>query len=306
MKCDDCLNLLAEYIDGEVLESDAERINTHLITCAGCTKEFGLLTAEQELFARYDRELEITPAMWNAVQARTATEQQPVVSRERFKLGWLTGLMAMPRIGFAFSGALAVLIVAVVIGVMYLQTQPQPVPVEKGVASTQGPPPPPPIFDKGPQLPAKNTAKAEPAQYLADIKQPDRANPSIIKTAAPVDQNDVLFTDASDIEDQETAEHVQQAQNLLKSIRNLQLSDSDDEIDVTYEKQTSRRLLNENVVLRRDAEMAGKFPAKTLLSSLEPFLLDIANLPDKTTSGELRQIKDRVQKTEIVAALQSY
>jgi hypothetical protein len=138
------------------------------------------------------------------------------------------------------------------------------------------------------------------------VKHPDRRSPELIKTAVPVDQNDVLFTDASDIEDKETAEHVQQAQNLLKSIRNLQLGDSDDEIDVTYEKTTSRRLLNENVVLRRDAEMAGKFPAKTLLSSLEPFLLDIANLPDKTTPGELRQIKDRVQKTEIVAALQSY
>jgi len=52
--------------------------------------------------------------------------------------------------------------------------------------------------------------------------------------------------------------------------------------------------------------MAGKFPAKTLLGSLEPFLIDIANLPDKSTASELREIKDRVQKTEIVAALQGY
>ncbi|HMJ24630.1 MAG TPA: zf-HC2 domain-containing protein, partial [Pyrinomonadaceae bacterium] len=72
MKCDDCLNLLAEYSDGEVTDSEAERISAHLITCAVCAKEFELVTAEQELFARYDRELEITPAMWSAVSARTA------------------------------------------------------------------------------------------------------------------------------------------------------------------------------------------------------------------------------------------
>jgi hypothetical protein len=307
MKCDDCLNLLTEYIDGEAIESEAERISAHLITCAGCSKEFGQLKGEQDIFARYDRELEITPAMWNAVQARTAAGNRPVVSHEKSNpLGWLTGLFAIPRFGFAFSGALALSIAAVVIGVMYLRTQPQPMATANEVASTQGPLPPPPIYNAAPRPPTTGAPKdLGPTKYVAEVR-PVRSNPLILNTSAPADQNDVLFTDASDIEDKETAEHVQQAQNLLKSIRNLQLGDSDDEIDVSYEKTTSRRLLNENVVLRRDAEMAGKFPAKTLLSSLEPFLLDIANLPDKTTPGELRQIKDRVQKTEIVAALQSY
>src|SRR5439155_24554576 len=122
-------------------------------------------------------------------------------------------------------------------------------------------------------------------------------------------QEDVLYRDDdyTKIEDKDTANHIEQAENLLRSIRNLQLSDdNDDEVDVSYEKAMSRRLLNENVVLRRDAEMAGKFPAKSLLGDLEPFLIDIANLPDKTTPNELRAIKERVQKTEIVAALRSY
>ena len=122
------------------------------------------------------------------------------------------------------------------------------------------------------------------------------------------DQSDVLFTDAaySDIEDKATAHHVAQAENLLRSVRSLQVSDDDEEVDVSYEKAESRRLLNENIVLRRDAEMAGRFPAKKLLGELEPFLIDIANLPDKTTPTDLRVIKERVQKTEIVAALRSY
>jgi len=125
---------------------------------------------------------------------------------------------------------------------------------------------------------------------------------------AGANQSDVLFTDVaySAAEEEETQKHIEQAQNLLRSVRNIEFSEDDTEVDVSYEKALSRQLLNENVVLRRDAEMSGKFPVKTLLSSLEPFLLDIANLPDKTSPDDLRVIKDRVEKTEIVAALHSY
>ena len=37
MKCDDCRNLLPEYIDGEAIETEAEQITAHLITCARCS-----------------------------------------------------------------------------------------------------------------------------------------------------------------------------------------------------------------------------------------------------------------------------
>jgi hypothetical protein len=75
---------------------------------------------------------------------------------------------------------------------------------------------------------------------------------------------------------------------------------------VSYDKALSRRLLIENVVLRRDAEMKAKFPTKTLLADLEPLLIDIANLPDRAKAEDLRAIKERVKKTEIVAALVDY
>ena len=58
--------------------------------------------------------------------------------------------------------------------------------------------------------------------------------------------------------------------------------------------------------MRRDAEMKAKFPTKTLLADLEPLLIDIANLPDRARPEDVRVIKERVQKTEIVAALLDY
>jgi hypothetical protein len=52
--------------------------------------------------------------------------------------------------------------------------------------------------------------------------------------------------------------------------------------------------------------MKAKFPTKTLLADLEPLLIDIANLPDHARPEEVRAIKERVDKTEIVAALIEY
>jgi anti-sigma factor RsiW len=310
MKCDDCLNLLEEYIDGEAIETDAEQINTHLITCAACNSEFEALRAEQEVFARYDRELNISPAMWSAIQERTAAERHIAQSSQFNPRAWLAGLFTAPRFGLAFSGAMAVLIAAIVIGVMYLRTQPQPSAPQAVVRTiTPGPIPPPPIYATSPSSPVKsNVNEIVTSQYVGPVNAPAKSNVAMVKTSSVTDQNDVLFSDIaySDIENKDTADHIAQAQNLLRTIRSIHLAGENDEVDVTYEKSMSRRLLDENVVLRRDAETSGKYPVKALLGDLEPFLIDIANLPDKTTQSELRAINDRVQKTEIVAALQSY
>src|SRR6267142_1957250 len=101
MKCDDCLNLLTEYIDREVDEHEAAQVRAHLITCATCTSEYEALMAEQEIYVRYDRELTISPSMWNAIEARTAVEGRPG-NRSSWRAS-LAGLFAIPRFGFAFS-----------------------------------------------------------------------------------------------------------------------------------------------------------------------------------------------------------
>src|SRR5262249_57522335 len=102
MKCDDCLNLLEAYLDGEASEHDSELVRTHLATCSICANEFEALMAESELYARYDREIQISPAVWNGIAARIATET-PAVNEQRSDLrGWFAGLFADPRFGFAF------------------------------------------------------------------------------------------------------------------------------------------------------------------------------------------------------------
>ncbi|HEY6403940.1 MAG TPA: hypothetical protein VI479_21135, partial [Blastocatellia bacterium] len=101
----------------------------------------------------------------------------------------------------------------------------------------------------------------------------------------------------------ETIRHFEKAQLMLRSFRNASAA-KDSAADLAYERQLSRRLLYQNILLRRDAEMKGNMPAEEALSNLEPVLLDIANLPDNPASGELGWIRERLQRKELIASLQ--
>jgi hypothetical protein len=112
----------------------------------------------------------------------------------------------------------------------------------------------------------------------------------------------------------ETIKHFEKAQILLRSFRNASVPkaaagerrgpDGSIPIDLSYEKEMSRKLLQQNVLLRRDAEMKGNLPTEEALDSLEPFLLDIANLPDNPSLGDLSGIRDRLRRKEMIASLQ--
>ncbi len=306
MKCDDCLNLLEVYLDGEAGERNSEHVQEHLMKCAGCTSAFEALTAENELFARYDRELEISPAVWNGIAAQIAADGNGA-ARSKFSFSeWFAGLFAMPSFRFA-APAMAFALIAIVVGVAYWRTR-QPAPQappqvaqrENGTQVAPKPDEPQRVVPSGDQK-SNNDGRAEPIVAM----NPKQSKPKLHRAA---EQTELIWIDAgySDMEDKDTATHLEQAEKLLISVRSIELTDDDQEVDVSYEKSESRRLLNENIVLRRDAEMAGKFPAKSVLGSLEPFLIDIANLPDKAPVKDLRQIRDRVQKTEIVAELRGY
>ena len=279
MKCEVCLEHLEEYLDGEVAAETQEQIDAHLITCTECSTSFATLTAEQELFARYDRDIEVPPFMWTRVAAHTVAE------RNVPKRGWLS-----------LAGAIAVTLIVIATGVVYLSSTKTS---EPKIAKSPSQPP-----NANPVL--QSVSSVAPKDEVIAYRKKRRVRPPIAHV--PTDQSDVLSSDVAylDMDDQDTATHIEQSKLLLRSIKNVAIADNDDEIDVTYDKALSRRLLNENVVLRRDAEMKAKFPTKMLLADLEPFLIDIANLPDRARAEDVRVIKERVQKTEIVAALVDY
>ncbi|HEV2704509.1 MAG TPA: zf-HC2 domain-containing protein [Pyrinomonadaceae bacterium] len=98
--------------------------------------------------------------------------------------------------------------------------------------------------------------------------------------------------------------HVEQAQLLLRSFRNVRLAGARGASDLAEERRRSQKLLYRNIVLRREAATKGDLPVERVLSSLEPILIDIANLPDRPEGDEVLAIRQRMERKNIVAMLQ--
>ena len=118
--------------------------------------------------------------------------------------------------------------------------------------------------------------------------------------------DDLLRRAENVTDDSKTARHVEQAQLLLRSFRNARPADVGTRAssDIAYDKRQSEKLLYQNIVLRREAASRGNLPIESLLDSLEPILIDIANLPDRPAPADVREINERMRRKNLVAMLQ--
>jgi len=159
--------------------------------------------AEEELFARYDRELAVPADLWAAIETGIAPA-------ERSSLAWWARIAAGIVLTIGLSS-------------LFLLSRTK----EETIASVILPEPSAVIVER-----QERNEKTVP--QIKRIKKPIHTdNPGVLST-------DIGF----DLDEQETAKHIEQTENLLRSIRNVPLSDSDDEVDVSYDKALSRRLLS--------------------------------------------------------------
>jgi hypothetical protein len=377
MRCEDCLPLIEDYFDGEVKGRNEELMASHLAACETCAAALDALSFEQEIYTRYDRGLEVTPALWARVSAEIAREPLPA-SREpkrpflsRLREGFAAALVALAARP-ALASSLALLVVGVTAGSLWLANKkPTDAPAQVAVnvpGRSAVNNPPSVVKNNDANVPAAMTPdkvmesgdpdavepyrddsrKHSPEEYaagqrtrvtraggareidvatlLADAPAA-AANPNIVvfkadeHATAPDDASilvnaalsnasavSVVTSDARllDPEEKDVARHVEQTQMLLRSFQNSRTADDTNTVNVAYERKLSRKLLAENATLRLDAETRGDKDTRQVLDSIEPFLLDIANLREQPSREEVRSIKERVTKNEIIAALQVY
>jgi hypothetical protein len=151
---------------------------------------------------------------------------------------------------------------------------------------------------------ARNTdISAPPDLHVPELLPPPRAAnaPSYITINATAPTNaPVRPVDAGTL----AARHVEQASLLLRAFRNARPDDEDAAGDLSYAKRRARQLFYQNIVLRREAASEGNVQLASLLDSLEPILIDIANLPDAPHADDLRAIRERIGRKNLVALLE--
>jgi len=370
MKCEECLQDIEEYFDGELEEPTAVRLSAHLASCSACATAAEALRLETEAYRRYDRPIAVTPAMWPAIKARIENEtpsRTPLPGVNPF--GWLAGAFNLPRLAPTLA-AIALIALGSSFGVMYFkrahETEPERVRIDSSIinphsgndiakateantgaaasqtnvhgdSSEKSPGPRRVIVPRRKSItgdsdhlrsfaggagranvPGQNNQLRTQAAKVSRSVERLPAQASLVELSQPdasTDARNVFANAGSDTNrdlsdpDAEWRTHAERAQILLRSFRNVPFakgtSNRGPAIDVAYERRQSKKLLYDNIVLRREAAARGDRSAERLLDNLEPILLDIANLPERPLSGDVRSIEQRMRKEEIVARLQA-
>ena len=123
MKCEACQSVIEDFFDGELGSKQADAVAMHLADCSACAASLAELRREHDIYARYEREIEVTPDLWSSIESRIRLEKAAIQAVPRWRQ-WLSGLVAVPHISPAFAVALVVLAIAGTVAVMsYLHSR---------------------------------------------------------------------------------------------------------------------------------------------------------------------------------------
>lgn len=297
---------VSSLIDAELPQAEAREVERHLFACSECEQLRADFLSLRSQIAAF--ETAANPAISNRELNRILSRNDRSSSR-RLRWGWST-----PAIAFA-----AMLIICAIVGLILYQSSPNTTP--NNVVVHVPSPTPSPSVERNDQ-PQPEASPKEPESSPKEPKTPERepsAKPKrplvrepkageqfafVTDPVEPVDPTAaperVRPADAQTL----TAIHIEKSETLLVAFRNVRLNTATSDAEVAYERKRARQLVHQNMILRREADASGDVQISSLLESLEPILLDIANLPDKADSNAVRTIRERVERKNIVPLLQ--
>ena len=113
MRCEEYLPLIEDYLEGELDEQASHRLTSHLAVCVTCSREYQQQQREQQIYAHYQREIELTPALWAALRKRIKNEPRPPMRGLGRLRQWLISRLAVPRFTPAFTFTLVLIAVGI-------------------------------------------------------------------------------------------------------------------------------------------------------------------------------------------------
>lgn len=306
-------------IDGELPAAEALKVKQHVSQCGECHEaheSFLLLRGQLNSYQSAIDNAAVQAALARVLAPRN--EVTPVAAP-----GWgerLSEVFSFGR-GFSprFAAAAALVVLAVTIGIVaLLMRQPENVAVNSGNSN--------PVAinnpsnanrnDRNPQKGANNSqptapnskdvVKPKPTQTPARAPRPVRRRTETAPNYSAIEDNvAVNGRPLGQVEvELMTARHLEQSELLLRAFRNVRSTRAGQAPDIRHEQQRAQKLLYQNMLVRREADAKGDVQVATLLGSLEPILLDIANLRPKPRNEEVVAIKERVERKNLVPLLQ--
>jgi hypothetical protein len=291
---------ISALIDGELTQAEAREVERHWRNCSDCEQLRADFLNLRSQIAGCESSLQ--PEVSHSALKKILTPERRVRARG---WQWSFGTQAV-----AFA---TLLVVGTIMGLMFYQSKHEP--YQQSVADVQTPSPQPaatvgkvadPIPEEAPE-PAPKTEPAPPGKDEKESTSPRKQVPArkpLVREPKPGEQfaavpELVRPADAQTM----TAMHFESSETLLRSFRNIRLNEPGTSAEVAYERKRAKQLVFQNMMLRREAEADGDMQSSSLLESLEPILLDIANLPDRPGAQSVRVIRERVERKNIVALL---
>jgi hypothetical protein len=305
-----CVEKVSLLIDGELPASEVREVERHLLECAECQEVRDDFLGLRQQLSSYPAAVDFATQQKALHTILGDPNTEALRPQRRFGFEWSFGKTA---VAFASLLLLGLLLGLVTYRSVLLKKSPEltadnqdnsrkptPSPVNDPVKETPKPieeiTGPPKEEKKKENKPAQK--RLFPALDSKDIFATNRTEP--VETPAAVnDEAPVRAADAVTM----TAMHFEKSELLLRSFRNVRL-DEPGKAEVDYEKKKAQQLVYQNMMLRREADSAGDVQTATLLEDLEPILIDIANLPKEPANDDIRVIKERVERKNIVALLQ--
>lgn len=288
---------VSSLIDGELAPQEAREVERHILNCSECEQQRADFLNLRTQITSFKSSVE--PAVQNRALKRILA---PVPAR---RLQWSFGTRAV-----AFA---TLLIVGAIVGLVLYQSSRDPQPGPQVAVQTPSPVPAASTElrqaapERSPE-PARKTEKT-PNKEEKESNRP-RREPStpvkrpLVREPKPGEQF-ASIPDRVRSADSETmtAMHFEKSEILLRAFRNVRLKEKSSAAEVGYERKRAQQLVYQNMMLRREADASGDVQIASLLESLEPILLDIANLPDKPDENAVRVIRQRIERKNIVPLL---
>lgn len=285
---------ISSLIDGELTQAEAREVERHLLSCGECEQlraDFLNLRSEIAGF-----ETSLQPAVQNRALKKilSAAERRVPVPRLR----WSFGMQAVAFVALLITGAVISLSLfpssdqspkSTIRAELHAPSPSPTASVEPKASPDESPKPAPnkEVKETNKPRPAPSPAKRPPARE----PKPGEQFAAIPEAVRPADVQTM------------TAMHFDKSETLLLGFRNVRLNEPGSAEELAYERKRAQQLVYQNMMLRREAGASGDVQTESLLESLEPILLDIANLPDKPNKDAVRVIRERVERKNIVPLL---